>query len=449
MPSHEDLIGAAILSGVFLTILLAAEAWRYWGNPKAEWTRKLVHLGGGLTCLFFPFLVESPWVVLVLTLAMSALFAGGARFGFLRSLHGVERSSRGAEYYPLAIFLVFVLSRGRPWIYVAAVLVLAVGDAFAALIGSRYGRIRYQTERDQKSLEGSLVFFVTAFLAIHLPTLLLTDLPRVTTVLAAVLVAFLVTGFEAISLRGTDNLFVPVAVVFILGKITTKPVSEIVYQNLSLVAICLVVVALARMVPVFNTGAAIAMILFAYANWSLGSWQWALPVLVGLACYLLAWIRVADHAPESQIRIRAISRALLPLFLILVGANATRSFDLFYGPYVIATASVLAFSLAGPVLNLRRLSRGKRPIAVAATAFVATAVTGLGPWLLQGGIDPWQLPIGAAVVFVATWAVTLLDARPGTVLAGWTASRILGTWGVAGVVLLLQAAEVVPVWHPG
>jgi phytol kinase len=432
-----------------LTVLGLAEVWRHWGHPKPEWTRKLVHLGGGITCLFFPFLVESPWVVLALTVGMSALFAGAARFGFLQSLHGVERTSRGAEYYPLAIFLVFVLSRGRPWLYVAAVLVLAVADAFAALIGSRYGRVHYQTERGEKSLEGSLVFFVTAFLAIHLPMLLLTDLPRETTVLAALLVAFLVTGFEAISLRGTDNLFVPVAVVFILGKITTKPVSEVVYQNLSLLAICIVVAILAWRIPAFNTGAAIAMILFVYANWSLGSWQWALPVLAGLVCYLVAWVTIPERTPEIQIRIRAISRALVPLFLILILANATRAWDLLYGPYVFATAGVLAFSLAGPILNLRRLSRGLRPAAVAATAIVATLVTSLPPWLLQGRAHALQLPVGALVVFVVTWIITLLDARPGVVLGGWTASRILGTWIVLGLVLLAQAVGWVPLWHPG
>ena len=56
------------------------------------------------------------------------------------------RKSRGAEYYPLSVFLVFVMTPGRPWLYLAAVLVLAVGDAFAALIGSRYGVIRYEVE---------------------------------------------------------------------------------------------------------------------------------------------------------------------------------------------------------------------------------------------------------------------------------------------------------------
>ena len=77
-------------------------------TPKPEHTRKLVHLGGGIACLFFPFLVTSPWVVLALALAAHRALRGlGSRFGFLKSLHGIGRRSRGAEYYPLSVCLAF------------------------------------------------------------------------------------------------------------------------------------------------------------------------------------------------------------------------------------------------------------------------------------------------------------------------------------------------------
>ncbi len=449
MPAG-DLFGAAVLTGVFLALLAAAELWRRLGSPAPESTRKLVHLGGGLVCLLFPFLVTSPWVVLALTAAMSGLFAGAARLGLLRSLHGVERSSRGAEYYPLAIFLVFVLTTGRPWLYLAAVLVLAVGDAFAALIGSRYGRIKYEVESDRKSLEGSLVFLVISFLAIHLPVLLLSDLSRLTCVLAALLVAVLVTGFEAVSLRGADNLFVPLAVVFILGKITTKPVPEILFQIVSLAALGVLIALLVRRAPLFNAGAVIAVILYTYANWSLASWQWALPVVAGLVCYLAGWAWVARTATVARVRVRAVVRALLPLLLILIAANSTDSFRRLFGPYLAASAAVLAFSLAGPVLHLAKRSGARRAVALVWLAVVAVAATGLLPWLLHEGRALSQLPVNAALVLAATWIVTLLDARAKAPPVGtWTAGRFLLTWVVAGAVLVLQVTGLVPAWGPG
>jgi hypothetical protein len=173
-------------------------------------------------------------------------------------------------------------------------------------------------------------------------------------VLAALLVAALVTGFEAISLEGADNLFVPLAVVVILGKITTKPLSEVVFQNLSLLAICLAIGLAVWRFRSFNVGGAIAFILFAYGTWSLGSWVWALPVLVGFAGYLAAWRRFALPGHGSAVKVRNVARALLPPFTMLLLANSLGRYETFFAPYLATSAAVIAFSLNAGVFLLQR-----------------------------------------------------------------------------------------------
>ncbi|MCP4203950.1 MAG: hypothetical protein GY769_18690 [bacterium] len=444
----NDLAGAVILSAVFLGLLVAAELWRRLGNPKTESTRKLVHIGGGIACLFFPFLVRSPWVVGGMALALAGIFALAARTQLLPSLHAVERRSRGVEYYPIAVFLVFFLTQGRPWLYLSAILVLALGDASAALAGKRYGSVLYEVEERTKSLEGSATFLAVSFLALHLPMLLLTDLPREVCVLAALLVALLVTGFEAISLEGADNLFVPLAVVFVLGKITTKPVPEIVFQNLSLVAICVVMALLVRRYPFFNVGAAIAVVLFSYANWSLGSWVWAVPVLAGVAVYLVASMQLArGRAP--RLRVRTVARALIPLFLILVVANAFGQYRMLFGPYLAACGSVLAFSLANPVLRLERLQLGPRLARVALVALITTAATALFSWMQQPDWPFAMLLVHLAVIFGVTSILTAWEARPAAVpLTTWSASRVLLSLAAGGFVLALQILGLATAWNP-
>lgn len=449
MIAPSDLRGVLILSSAFLSLIVIAELWRRFGNPKPEHTRKLVHLGGGVACLFFPFLIDSPWVVLAMALPLTILFVAGSRLGFLKSLHGVARKSRGAEYYPLAVFLVFVLTRGRPWLYLAAVLVLAVADAFAALIGSRYGVVRYEVENETKSLEGSLVFLVIAFLAIHLPVLLMTNLPRPVCVLAALLVAALVTGFEAISLEGADNLFVPLAVVVILGKITTKPLSEVVFQNLSLLAICLGVALLVWRVRTLNVGGAIAFILFAYGTWSLGNWLWALPAFLGFLGYLGAWSRIAPPGHAAGVRVRTVSRALLPPFAMLALANGLRSFPDLYGPYLAASAAVFAFALDTGVFRLEKVRGLPRAVAAFGLGLLSTAFTALVPWLLLRE-PPRALLVLAAVVMAVSLVNAAIELR-GLVdvrTREWTASRFALSLAAAGAVLLLQWAGWSPLWDP-
>ncbi len=384
-----------------------------------------------------------------MSLPLTALFVAGGRFGFLKSLHGIGRRSRGAEYYPLSVFLVFLMTAGRPWLYLAAVLVLAVGDAFAALIGSRYGVIRYEVEDEQKSLEGSLVFLVIAFLAIHLPTLLLTDLSRPVCVLAALLVAALVTGFEAISLEGADNLFIPLAVVVILGKITTKPLSEVIYQNLSLLAICLGVGIAVWRFRSFNVGGAITFILFAYGTWSLGSWIWTLPVFVGFAGYLAAWLRFAPPGHGSGIKVRTQVRALLPPFSMLVLANSLERGATFFAPYLAASAAVLAFSLDTGVFRLERRRSG--PLGALGIALLGTALAVAGP-CVAGWQAPWKpllaILAATAVVTLANAAIELRD--PGAARSrDWTAWRFLLSFAAAGALLGLQALGMIPLWDPG
>ena len=435
-----DLRGAAILSSVFLALLVIAELWKRLGNPKPEWTRKLVHTGGGIACLFFPFLVTSPWTVLAMALPLSILFVLGGKLGFLQSLHGIQRKSRGAEYYPLAVFLTFLLTQGRPWLYLPAVLVLAVADAFAALIGSRYGVVRYEVEDEHKSLEGSLVFLVLAFLAIHLPILLLTDLPRPVCVLAAVLVAALVTGFEAISLRGADNLFVPLAVVVILGKITTKPLSEIVFQNVSLLVMCLAVGIAVWKLKSFNVGGAITFLLFAYGTWSLGNWVWALPVFVGFAGYLLLRRSLAPPGHLQGIKVRTMTRALLPPFTALVLANSLRNGEPFFPAYLAALAAVLAFSLDEGVFRLERYGAFFRALAALALGIVAWALIAGPLWIVRKNLPPSSFLAILAVTMAVSCLNVILELRGEVPVRPreWSPLRFVLTYAAAGALLLLN-----------
>ncbi len=338
-----DLRGATVIAGLFTVILILAELWARRWNGKPEHTRKLVHLGGSAIGVFLPLLVRSTLVAFVLTIGLSLLFFVTAKGKVLRSVGGIARSSRGSEYYPLAVFLVFVLAGDDYWRYLAALLTLGIADAFAALVGSEYGRVRYRVEEESKSVEGSLVFLVVAFLAIHLPMLLLTDLDRPTVVLSALLVALVVTGFEAISLRGADNLFVPIAACVILGKITTKPLPEIVFQNASFVGLCAVIGIGAHRFPGLNVGATIAVLLFTYGLWSLGSPLWALPVLIAMVALVTAR---SGRFSGRYIGVRPVARACLPLVAILIVSNMNDAHNFWYAPFLGAAAAMTVIGVA-------------------------------------------------------------------------------------------------------
>jgi hypothetical protein len=199
--------------------------------------------------------------------------------------------------------------------------------------------------------------------------------------------------------------------------------------------------------PLLNAGSTIVFILYAYGNWSLASWHWALPVFGGLACYLLLWVRVVPPERAPRFRVRVIARALLVPFLFLAVANGTGRLDAMFGPYLAASAAVLAFGLVTPLSRLTPLRAWRLPMTAAGIASIGFGVTVVPVWLLQFDI-PVSAPLTtAAVLFPATLVLVLVESRRETQpVPQWTATRFLMSGSVAGVVLLMQSIGVTASW---
>ena len=259
----EVLRGAAVGTG-FLLIFVAAELWRRYGDPPVEWSRKFVHFTGGLLVLAFPWIFTSRWTVLVLVSVFAGLIWGTRRAGLLMSVHGVSRKSEGGLFYPLAVVILFTLAYDQPVFYLISTLALIVSDTAAALLGSAYGRTRYDVEQDRRSIEGSASFFLATFLAVQLPLLLMTEIDRSVCVLVAVQVALVVTLFEAVSLHGSDNLLIPLATYHLLMRLTPESPPAIAGHTGALVSILLIMSLLAWRSQIMKASGVMATSLFFY-----------------------------------------------------------------------------------------------------------------------------------------------------------------------------------------
>ena len=190
-----DLIWASIISIIFVSLFVIAEIARKKG-VCTEATRKFVHFGGAFVTIFFPFILTSHWTVLALAIGFALIMIITKKFQFLQSVHGVERKSEGAIYHPIAIYSCFLYSQiiHQPMFYVISILILAISDALAALVGKNYGAKEYQVEVGiRKTVEGSVTFLLTSFLIVHLILLLTTNTGRVESVLIALLISIIVT----------------------------------------------------------------------------------------------------------------------------------------------------------------------------------------------------------------------------------------------------------------
>lgn len=327
----HDIKNAFLISIVFSLLIIAVELLTRKLKPSPELCRKLIHVIGGLVCLSFPYLISYHFIVFILAISMALIFHFGERLNLLTCLNRVSRTSSGSLLYPMAVWMTFYLTGEKPWLYISSLLVLAIADAGAALIGSKYGKFHYKIDYEEKSIEGSLIFFLLAFIVIEVPLVLLSPLSPLNSVLSAFLVATIVTGIEAISRNGRDNLFVPLVVCIVLEKITSKPISEILYQITSAFSLSLIIGYLLFRSNIINTGASITLILFTYAAWSLGSEIWALPIIL---IYIIPIVCVSRTKLIECLIANDIIKSLLPSFMILIIANLS-NLDFWFIPYLL------------------------------------------------------------------------------------------------------------------
>jgi len=260
-------------------------------------------------------------------------------------VHGVERKSYGGIYYPIAIYLIFLMASNRPVIYFTSILVMTVSDTLAALVGGKYGAIKFDAEGNLKSLEGSVVFFFVTFLCIHLPLLLMMNIARVDSVLIAFIIAVLVTGFEAISLSGSDNLIVPFGTYFLLSKMTRLPHSAIVDSLYFLLGAIVITIVLSFRLRLFKPSGVIAMMLLNYAALSLCNIYWFLPLLLAQVFYyflmrIFVYYEGIEKVRGYQVKV-VFYLGIIPTILIF-SANATPKHINFYLPYLASITAQMA-----------------------------------------------------------------------------------------------------------
>jgi phytol kinase len=206
----------SLLVGFMSVLSYAVRRFRF--HP--EWTRKTLHIGMGVVSLWFPILFRDVWPVGVLAVLATAWLWSARRIRPLQNIFGavlqdVRRQSWGEMYFAFAVALLFWLSQsiGSMLLFLIPIAILTFADASAALVGVRWGKRRLGSLN--KTVEGSLAFFVTAFWVAKI-ALLFSGIAWPLSVGLAIVAAVVSTVVEALVRDGLDNLLVPLAVFAVL-----------------------------------------------------------------------------------------------------------------------------------------------------------------------------------------------------------------------------------------
>lgn len=189
---------------------------------KGEFTRKFAHFSVVLATLPFPYIFPSHWYVLVLALVFGLFLFVTWRNKNLGSIHSIERKSWGSYLLPLSIYLTFLVSdlAGNKFLYILPMIILAVCDPLAAILGMNIkkmnGQIKIFGKPLQKTWVGSGAFFVLSFLISIIALYLHLGVLDLKTFWLSFGVATAGTLAELVSWRGVDNLTIPFGVILVL-----------------------------------------------------------------------------------------------------------------------------------------------------------------------------------------------------------------------------------------
>ncbi|QGG48368.1 DUF92 domain-containing protein [Heliorestis convoluta] len=257
--SYHDLIGLFASYAYVFGLLILATLVQKWRNYPAEFTRKIVHIGAGMWIVGAVLYFESYWIGLIPIASFIVLNYISYRYRLVKAMD-LSGDSPGTVYFALSItlLLLFFWPQDQAYIAVAAVMAMTWGDAFAAILGRAYGKRPYLIRGHRRTFEGSLVMFGLSFIVIALTLFLMgnpaeslylnstigsvesvagsalssaaeasLEVPMafvLSTVLGFSLIAALVATFlEAISLKGLDNVAVPVGTAFTLWGLIHLP----------------------------------------------------------------------------------------------------------------------------------------------------------------------------------------------------------------------------------
>ena len=221
----ENLLHTIYLALAFLTLFASAEVLYTKFKVKAEITRKYVHIVTGLLTMLFPPLIGNHWLVLLLCGSFLLILLTSLALNLLPSINAVKRKTSGSILYPIIVYGCYLayISTGHFKFYYIPILILALCDPIAALVGKSKPIGKYVTFGYQKSLSGSFGFFVSAIITSVLLLVNLEDMAFKPAFVTAILVAFVTTIAEALTHKGFDNLTIPGSAMVVLWLLELYP----------------------------------------------------------------------------------------------------------------------------------------------------------------------------------------------------------------------------------
>lgn len=205
-----------VLSYVFIGVIIVVA--KFFERFGKEASRKFIHI------------MLSNWWFLAMYFFDNVIYASIVPFSFIiinyisykKNLISVmeredsNNDSLGTVYYALSLFVISIFTFGiikKPEIGLCSILIMGYGDGLATIIGKSVKSLSYKIGKSQKTLAGSCTMMFISFLIV---AVFLCSIQSNLYLLKSIVIAVIITILEAISIKGSDNITVPISACLLL-----------------------------------------------------------------------------------------------------------------------------------------------------------------------------------------------------------------------------------------
>lgn len=200
-----------LVSIVFIAIILASA--KLFEKAGKEASRKFIHIMLSNWWIIAMVFFDNVFYATILPAMFIVINYASYKMDIIKVMErnqGEEnKESLGTVYYAISLCILAIVTFGplkNPLVGLCGIAVMGYGDGLAAVIGQTVKSPEYKIRENKKTLAGSATMFLVTLIII---AGFLTYNEATNIAIKSILVAILMTIVEAVSIKGTDNITVP------------------------------------------------------------------------------------------------------------------------------------------------------------------------------------------------------------------------------------------------
>ena len=213
----KNLIGI-VISYIFIAIVIIAA--KFFEKAGKEASRKFIHIMLANWWLIAMLFFENAIWASIVPLSFVVINYISYKKDVISVMERDKQDGLGTVYYAIALFVIDIFTFGiikRPEIGLCSIFIMGYGDGLAAVVGKAVNSYKYKIGNTQKSVAGSGTMFFISFVII---AMFLCSINSELWFIKSTILSIILTVVEAISIKGTDNITVPVIACLLITVMT-------------------------------------------------------------------------------------------------------------------------------------------------------------------------------------------------------------------------------------